>query len=469
MELVCRIDDREKQIDARVRVAEAVVTTAPDAVERVLAGVPAVQQCLILLGLADEATDPDHSRQLFEHADRLIEGLPPEDEASPIVFSAVACYLARHAPQRAVPWLDRVERVAHDDRGAAQEMVEVLANLASRVSGTDPQRAVCLVARVEQLARLLPPDPEIALSLPWQLVCIAAAGRAADPGCAERLIGLAEERARSVETTDKRQLALEWTAETVAAFDPQRAERIVGAMPPEDRASAWTGALRSASITGTDVVPLLLDKAERNALELQVSQEVRTLQGPLGLFGNRRRTVTGPDRYTLRQTAVAFARFDGARAERLAQRIVETKYQAETFIEMAEEVRKSSGAVAGTQPGLARSWLRAAYEAALGETGWEQVSLMGEVARAAAAVEPALARQAAVHASKADPKMLTPYLVAALASDLAAADPVQAERLLMRAIVPITCWRTRTGARSQSPSSISPSRWETASPSAPAG
>ncbi|AEM81028.1 serine/threonine-protein kinase [Streptomyces violaceusniger] len=436
VELVCRIDDREKQIDARVRVAEAVVTTAPDAAGRVLAGVPAVQHCLILLGLADEATDPGHSRQLFEQAERLIEGLPPDHEASPLVSSAVAWYLTRHAPERAVPWLDRVERVAHDDRGAPEEMVENLAELAGRVSGTHPERAVRLMARVEQLARRLPPDPEIAFSLPWQLVRIAAAGRAADPGCAERLIDLAEERARGVETTRQRRSALKWTAETVAAFDPQRAERIVGAMPPEDRASAWTSALRSASITDTDVVPLLLDLAERNALELQVSQEVRTPRGPLGLFGSSRQTVTGPDRYALRRTAVAFVRFDGARAERLARRIGEARHEAETFIEMAEEACKSRGAAAGTQPGLARSWLRAAYEAALGEVGWEQASLMGQVARAAAAVDPARARRAADHAGKADPKGVTPYAVAALASDLAAADPVQAERLLNWAIAP---------------------------------
>ena len=409
-----RIADPERQSATLVDIAGAVAGTAPDRAVQLLQHLPALECGVLLLGLAEEVADPERARQMVEEGTDLLTRLLPVDGLDALQQSVVAVTLARHNFQRAIPWCDRVEELLAEQGEISDLPLVEVAELASAIAETDPERAGRIMGRVEQLAHTLPPDPRSGM-----LVWIGEAGHAADRQCAERLIDLAEQQAMTVQRRDHRDSAMESIAVEVAGGNPRRAEEIIRKITENRRKYTWRRVLYRVSAAQPEDVLYLIDAAEKAALE-PVEREVFHL----GLFGRRRRVVTGPDPMSLREISGGIARFDALRAGNLAQQITDPHDRAEAFVEMAQNV-------AETDPQRARLWLATAYRAAIdADQKPLNISLVARIAGAAAAVHPELARQATQTAKTTSVQHESALGLAIAAEQFAAVDPEQAEQLV---------------------------------------
>ncbi|MFI1576316.1 caspase domain-containing protein [Streptomyces anulatus] len=352
-----------------------VAIDAPWLSNEIVSRLPVDESVLLLSELAMKTDDADLARRWLGQAEQLAALIPDP--------------------------LDRV--LADADR------IEALARVASLLGDADPDGGGRLMEQAESAARELAPHPGYAGWLPEALVKIANAGRDAHPYCSRRLIDLAEQTALRLEGRD-RDSALGWAAEEVARADPGRAERIIGLITERhSQVYAWSRSIEAAVSEGCADVPYLIDAAEQ------------ALDGPVPTYYDQLARTE-----ELRDIASAVAAADPRRAEHLASRITDPAEQADTLASMAAQV-------AVTSPDQALAWLEAASQAAGPTNTYHYFEALG--ALAVAAIDPALASRAAhllvsaIHDDKDQEDLVH------AAKHLAAVDPAQAVRLVEMAEV----------------------------------
>jgi hypothetical protein len=375
------------------------------------------------------ATDPNNASRVLADAERIaqsIVGKPQKAQA----LADVAAALTASDPDRASRLLADAERIAQSIVGKPQK-AQALADVAAALTASDPDRASRLLADAKRIAqsivaipqkfgRLADRTPKRADTLAYLarvLADVAATLAATDPDHAERI-------ARSITDERSEATALADVARALAGTDPPRAERIARSITDErPKAKALADVAAALATTDPDHAARLIAEAERIARSIGdkfPQTEAFSREETAGALADVAKVMAAIDPHRAAQLITD--------AERIARSITAHShgitgysytYGITSEFEKARALADVARALAATDPGRAEGIAQSIWE-------YGKLRALADVARAMAATDPYRAERIAY---SIDREYLKAVVLADVAGALAATDPDRAERI----------------------------------------
>ncbi|WP_159052512.1 protein kinase domain-containing protein [Streptomyces bungoensis] len=390
----------------------------------------------VLLELAEQAPDAGGARQLLTAAEPLLS--PHGDAARTVQAAAV---IARVAPDRAGPWVERVARqLPVMDGEDLPDVVELAAALAAREPSSAQLLLPGIEAKVRELCFLMTRESP---GGSWLWATAASATRVS-PVFGARIVDMVEQAVLSGPDDDRgRWLRLSRLAEELAenGYVARRVAQIVAhVQEPHLVALVWKSVLCDATYEDSAETRSLLDAAERAVLGPRRTPPPQLpAQQPKGRFTRLWRQLVddhatgtaGTDTHVA-WLVEGVARHDLLRAERSAGLITSDEWLAYAYLRLARAAADQRTVLVGRY--LERACLHVLAKVRK-NFGSADIRSLIEVFELAAAHDPALVR-------RTEPRLRRPAaadadawgsVLATAAKACAATDPGLAEQLLAQA------------------------------------